>query len=57
MAPEDALDVERRSVEAFGDVAHFRRDYKEKNGVWVDETADQPRTGDAIDLGSTTRDP
>src|SRR5262245_3441178 len=57
MAPEHALDVERRGVEAFRDARHLRRRHEQENRPRVNEAPDQPRTCDAIDLWPRPRDP
>src|SRR6478736_3455808 len=52
MAPEYAFafDVERHGIEALRDRRHFGGRYVEKHCVGIDEAADQPGTGDAVDL-------
>ena len=53
MAPEHTLafDVEGHGVEPLGDCRDFGRIHKEEYGLRIDEAADQPWTGDAVDLG------
>ena len=50
VAPEHALDVEGRGAEALGDRRHLRRRDEEEHRGGIDEAADQPGTGDAVDL-------
>jgi hypothetical protein len=57
MAPEDILDIEGRRAEAFADRRDFRGGYEQKQGIGIDETTDQPGTGDAVDLGPRPSDP
>src|SRR5215510_2902284 len=57
MAPEYAVDVERRGVEALGDSRDFRRHHEQKHGIGVDEATDQPWTSDAVDLWPAPRHP
>ena len=46
----DPVDVVGRSARVFGDVEHvLGRDVNELR-LWIDETSDQPWTGDAVDL-------
>src|SRR5688500_11094227 len=51
MAPEYAVDVERGRTEAFGDPSHLGRRHIQEDGGRIDEAADQPGAGDAVDLG------
>src|SRR5262245_10085579 len=51
------LDVVGRSVDVFGDLADIIWRNVDEFGVRIDETADQPRTRDAIDLRMFARDP
>ena len=57
MAPEHVFDVEGRGVEALGHGFDFGRRDEQEDGSGIDETADQPWAGDAIDLGTRSRDP
>jgi hypothetical protein len=50
MAPEHIVDVEWNSFKAISHVHHFGRLDEEKYRRSVDETADQPRAGDPINL-------
>ena len=57
MAPEHVLDVEGRGGEALGHRRHFRRGHEKEDGLGIDEAADQPGAGDAVDLGPRAGDP
>src|SRR5580693_1971703 len=57
MAPEHVLDVERRGCKTLGDSADLGRVDKQEHGGRVDETTDQPGTGNAVDLRPRSRDP
>ena len=57
MAPEYVFDVERHGFKARGDAIDFGRRNEQENGARVDETADQPGTGNAVDLRPRPRDP
>jgi hypothetical protein len=59
VAPEDtlALDVEGRRPEPLGDAFHVRRVHEQEHGGRINEAADEPRAGDAVDLGARARDP
>ena len=50
MAPEHVLDVERRGVETLGDGSDFGGRHEQKDRGRIDEAADQPGAGDAVDL-------
>jgi hypothetical protein len=50
MAPERALDVEWRRIESFGDRLRPRRGDEQEHRVGIDEPADEPGAGDAVDL-------
>ena len=50
MAPVDALDVEGRSAEAFGDAHDFAGRHEEKHCRRIDKAVDQPRTRNAVTL-------
>src|SRR4051794_28664067 len=53
----DPVDVVGRSARLFGDVKHvFGRDVDELR-LRIDETSDQPWTGDAVDLRPFARHP
>src|SRR3546814_17956427 len=54
VAPDNALDfnVESGSAEAFGDTLHLGWRHEQENGAGLDETADQPGTGNPIHLGT-----
>ena len=57
MAPEHALDVERRRTEALGNGRDLGRRHEQEHGRRIDEAPDQPRAGDAVDLGPRARHP
>jgi hypothetical protein len=57
VAPEDAVDVERRRREFLHDPGNLRRRHEQEHGIRVDEAADQPGTGDAVDLRAGAGDP
>ena len=57
MAPEHVLDVEWRRPEPIGDGVDLGRGHEQEHGARVDEAADQPRAGDAVDLGSRAGHP
>ena len=57
MAPEHVLDVEGRGVESLADRQHLGRRDEQEYGVRIDEAADQPRAGDAVDLRPRAGDP
>ena len=52
MAPENALDIEGRAVEALRDRLHLRGRNEQEHGFRIDEATDQPGTGDTIDFRS-----
>ena len=57
MAPEHAVDVEGRGLEALGDGQDFRRRHEQEHGLRIDEAPDEPRAGDAVDLRPRPRHP
>ena len=57
VAPEHALDVEGRRREALGDGLDLGRRDEQEHRVRIDEAADQPRAGDAVDLRPRARHP
>ncbi len=57
MAPERALDVIGHRAEPLGNALDLGRRHIEKHGARVDEAADQPGTGDPVDLRTGSRDP
>ena len=57
MAPEHVLDVERRGVEPLRHGRDLGRRHEQEHGSGIDEAADQPRAGDAVDLGPRPRHP
>ena len=57
MAPEDALDVERRRAEAFGNGQDLGLRDEHEDCLRVQEAPDQPRARDPVDLRSRSRDP
>ena len=57
MAPEHTLDVKRGGVEALGDIRDLGSDDKEKYCVRINEAADEPRGGDAVDFGPAPCEP
>ena len=57
MAPKGILDVERRASEVLGHFHNVRRRQQQKYGAWIDEAANEPRTGDPVDLWTGARHP
>ena len=57
MAPVHTLDVERYGPKAFADGLNLGCSHEQKDGGRIDETPDQPRACDAVDLGPRARDP
>ena len=57
VAPEHVLDVEGRGVEALADRDHLGRRHEQEHRVRIDEPADQPGAGDAVDLRPRPGDP
>src|SRR6478609_3422272 len=57
MAPEHIFDIERRGVEALGDLRNFGRCDEEHNGRRIDKAADQPWASNAVDLRLLARHP
>ena len=59
MAPEDTLafDVERGRPEALRDGRNFGWGDEQEHGPRIDEAADQPGTGDPVDLGARSGHP
>ena len=57
MAPDHALDIERRGIEPVGDGLDLRRRHEQEHRARIDESADQPGTGDAVDLRPRSGDP
>src|SRR5262245_1340727 len=57
MAPEDAVDVERRGVKALRDGGDFWRHHEQKHRIGVDEATYQPWASDTVDLRPATRHP
>src|SRR3954454_2756538 len=58
VVPEsDALNVVRSRARVLRDSADFAGRHVNIFGERIDETADQPWTGDAVDLGMLARDP
>jgi hypothetical protein len=59
MAPEHALalDVERRCPEPLRHAVHVRRVHEQEHGPRIDEAADEPGAGDAVDLRARARHP
>src|SRR5262249_27280703 len=53
----DAFDVERNCPFPLCDLHHFACRNEQELGIRVDESSDQPGTGDAIDLGIFASDP
>ena len=52
-----AFDIEGRSGEVLGDALNFGGCDEQKDGPRIDETANQPGTGDPVHLRPTTRHP
>ena len=57
VAEGHALDVKGDRAEPFGNGFDFGRGHEQKAGTGVDEAADQPGAGDAIDLWPVPGDP
>ncbi len=59
VAPEhvSALDVERGCAELLRDGGNLGRSDEQKDGVRIDEAADQPGAGDPVNLGTSPRYP
>src|SRR5258708_17459326 len=57
MAPEGVFDVERRGMKVLADGGHLWWRNKQKYRVRIDEPADQPGAGDAVDLRPRAGDP
>src|SRR5690242_16433972 len=57
MAPEDAIDVKGGCAETLCDTGDLGWSDEEENRQGVDKAADQPRTGDPVDLGSRAGHP
>src|SRR4051812_29313572 len=57
MAPEYIFDVERRGVESLADRLHLGRRHEQKHRGRIDEAADQPWAGGAVDLRPRPRHP
>jgi hypothetical protein len=57
VTPENAFDVEGGAVEALRDRLHFRGRDKQQHGGRIDEAANEPRAGDAVDFWSGARHP
>ena len=57
MAPEHILDVERRGAVMFTDGFDFGGRDEQEDSIGIDEASDQPRAGDAIDLGTRAGNP
>ena len=57
VAPEHVLDVERRRAEPLRDGRDLGRRHEQEHGCRIDEAADQPGAGDAVDLGPRARHP
>ena len=57
MAPKDALDVEWRCAETFGDCWNLRCPHKEEYGIGIDKASYEPRASNAVYLRALSRDP
>ena len=57
VAPEHVLDVEGRGIEPLGHGRDLRRLHEQEHRPGIDEAADQPRAGDAVDLRPRARHP
>jgi hypothetical protein len=57
MAPEHAVKIEWRGIVSCGHVRHLRGGDEQEHGARIDEAADQPRAGDAIDFRPRARHP
>ena len=59
MAPEYLVmrHVEGGGIEPAGSLQHIGRRYEQEAGARIDEAADQPWAGDAVDLGPGTGHP
>src|SRR5262249_16903297 len=57
MAPEHILNIEWRGVESLGDIHNLGRRDEQEDGRRIDEAADQPWAGDAVDLRPVPRHP
>lgn len=57
VAEEHAFDVEGGGVVAFGHALDLGRGDEQDHRARIDKAADQPGTGDAVDLGPRARDP
>src|SRR5262245_49869951 len=57
IAPERLCNVEGRRLETIGNTEHLGRRDKQKGGLGIKETSDQPRASDANDLGPGPRHP
>ena len=57
MTPEGILNVKSRRLKAVSHVAHFAGRHKQEHSMWIDKALDQPRAGNAINLGASTCDP
>lgn len=59
MAPENprVVYVEGRGLEPLGDPGDLARWHEQEDGFRINETADEPGAGDAVDLGPGPRDP
>ena len=57
MAPLHAFNIERRGTEPVGDALDLRRRHEQEHRARIDEAADQPGTGDAVDLRPRSGDP
>ena len=54
MGPEDILDIEGNRAKARGHAFDLARGHEQKHGIGIDEAADEPWTGDPVDLGPRT---
>ena len=57
MAPEHAIEIERRGTELFGYTFNLGGGHEQEHRARVDEAADQPWTGDAVHLWPSPGDP
>src|ERR1700677_2962443 len=57
MTPEHPFDIERSRPELLRDCWDFRRGYEHEQRRRIDEAADEPRAGDAVDFRTLARHP
>jgi hypothetical protein len=57
MAPKDIFNVKWRASETLGYLHYIRRRHKQKHGAWIDESTNEPGTGDPVDLRTSAGHP